>query len=236
MLRLRLAPDVHACTSEDGAVLLDLNRDAYIGISAEQSHALASLVADWPATPNAGIRVDPPEAEAFAGSLLKRGLLAVDRPEAATPGRTAAAPDKELMPWDQMRWRHVRLRHVPVFLRSLLRALVIVHLYGLPHAVRRVRARRRMRGDSRASPSGETLRELISSYFHIRTLFFAPRGRCLLDSVVLMAFLEHFGVFPDWVLGVHIKPFAAHSWVQLDAAAMNGTAGYLRTYKPILTV
>jgi hypothetical protein len=238
MLRFCLAPDVHACTSEEGGILLDLNRDAYIGLTAEQSHALASLVADWPATASAStdIQIDPFEAEAFAVSLMKRGLLAFDQPAAGTPRRTTAIPSEELMPWNQMRWQHIRLHHIPVFLCSLLNALVILNIYGLPHATRRARAHRKARSDSRAPLSSDALRALISSYFHIRTLFFAPRGRCLLDSIVLMGFLKHFGVFPDWVVGVQIKPFSAHSWVQLDAAVLNGTASYVRAYKPILIV
>jgi hypothetical protein len=228
----RLAPDVYACASEEGAVLLDLNRDAYLGLSAEQSHALSHLVSDWPRAANTTLHVDPAEAEAFARSLAERGLL-VTHTAASLSTHHPAIPTDELMPWGQMRWRHMRLHNVLVFLGSLLTALWILHGHGLPYAVRRARARK---PPQTANLSVETLRQLISSYFHTRLLFFAPRGQCLLDSIVLVEFLRHYGVDAEWVIGVRIKPFSAHSWVQLGSGVMNGTAGYVRAYQPILTV
>src|SRR5688572_8908750 len=48
MTHLWLAPGVFARANDDGAVLLDVRRDLYLGLDAQQAHALAWHVADWP--------------------------------------------------------------------------------------------------------------------------------------------------------------------------------------------
>ena len=43
-----LAPHVYPCVTEDHVVLLDLDRDKYIGVAREQMSALAQTVKGWP--------------------------------------------------------------------------------------------------------------------------------------------------------------------------------------------
>jgi hypothetical protein len=89
---------------------------------------------------------------------------------------------------------------------------------------------------SSAAFNVDSARELLSVYTYIRMFVFARRGRCLLDSVVLLEFMASYNVFPRWVIGVQVRPFAAHSWVQNEHRVLNGTTSFVRTYRPILTV
>jgi hypothetical protein len=228
----RLAPRVHVCASEDGAVLLDLTRDAYVGFSAEQSSALSSFVADWP-KPDVPMPVSTAEAEAFVAKMIGRGLLVknegveVDCAHAVLP-----QPTHELMPLGEMRWSDVHLTHLLRFLRALTVAWAILRFAGLPAAVQRV-------SHVRPEVTGielRSLRQLLSSYCHLRLFFFRQRGRCLLDTVVLLEFLQQFRVYPPWVIGAQIRPFAAHSWLQIDSAVLNGTAEYVSQYRRLLAI
>jgi hypothetical protein len=133
-----------------------------------------------------------------------------------------------------MRIEHLRLHHVLIFLRAVLIALFTLRARSLLHAV--LRGERRHARTAGAVFHLEKARELLSVYTLIRLFVFSRRGRCLLDSVVLMEFLAAYGVHPRWVLGVNVRPFAAHSWVQHEGWVLNGTVGFVRTYRPILVV
>jgi hypothetical protein len=44
-----LSPHVYLCITDDHAVLLDLQRDKYVGVGRAQMNALAARVLGWPA-------------------------------------------------------------------------------------------------------------------------------------------------------------------------------------------
>lgn len=70
----------------------------------------------------------------------------------------------------------------------------------------------------------------------MRPLVITSHDKCLHDSLTLVHFLasEHF--YPQWVIGVRTRPFAAHSWVQAGPLVLNDVHEYVRGFTPILVV
>jgi hypothetical protein len=230
MRSYKLSAHTHVCVTTKGAVFLDLKQSTYIGLDPVQSRALSAMVEGWPLF-NDG---DPVGAVGyrFAESLVSRGLLVHAREQ----GRTASPPlvpqpDAELIAWDEMPSRLVRPHHVLSFLRASLAALFLTRCRSFDAIAARIRHRRRRRGQVFTTAQA---RELVSAYHYVRTWAFARAGRCLLDSLALMEFLSLYGVHPFWVVGVQVRPFSAHSWVQYDRWVLNGSPAFVRDYTPIL--
>jgi hypothetical protein len=59
---------------------------------------------------------------------------------------------------------------------------------------------------------------------------------CLFDSLALIEFLAHHGLFPTWVFGVTSDPFLAHCWVQEGDTLMNDTVEHVGPFVPLMTV
>jgi hypothetical protein len=58
-------------------------------------------------------------------------------------------------------------------------------------------------------------------------------GRCLPNSLLLIAFLRRHQIPADLVLGVHTFPFEAHSWVEYRGVVLNDSIEHVRWYTPI---
>jgi Transglutaminase-like superfamily len=231
----QLADDTYACVTASSAVLLDLRADAYFGLDAQQSQALAGLVEGWPEPPHPHPAIAG--AQQFARSLCERGLLCE-----APAGQPARPPlletcSDELIAWDEMARFRTTAGHVFSFIRAVLEALILLNGLSLRTAVRYCEKQRRRRMRSAGTRLDmDAARRLLSAYTHLRTIFFVRRGHCLLDSVALLRFLSYYGFYPRWVLGVKQRPFAAHSWVQHEQWVLNGTPVFVRMYRPILVV
>lgn len=245
MFPYRLAPSVYACASDAGAVLLNLQNDAYMGIDAVQSYALSRVVANWPSSQDSNghsMRPSPAptlaEAVALAQILCESGLLIESRVSNSTMqvAPPVAEIESELIAWEHMSWRDIRSSHVLHFIGSLLTAMILLRSRKFAAVVERARARKRRYASTCVPMHAPTVRTLLSAFFHIRAFFYAPKNRCLLDSLALLEFLARYRQFPQWVIGVQIAPFGSHSWVQHDEFVLNGTTAYVRAYTPILSV
>jgi hypothetical protein len=97
--------------------------------------------------------------------------------------------------------------------------------------------RRKSRGAHMSLPEEEErIRVLVRRFRRLRTLIYTNKNQCLYDSLVLLEFLHRYGLHPTWVLGVHTRPFAAHSWLQHRSLVLNESPDLAREYTPILTV
>jgi hypothetical protein len=76
----------------------------------------------------------------------------------------------------------------------------------------------------------------IASFFRLRSVCYTARRRCLFDSLVLTAYLTREMVPCTFVIGVAIKPFLAHAWVQIGESVLNDTAEHAQDFRPILTI
>lgn len=111
--------------------------------------------------------------------------------------------------------------------------------WGLRHrsllANARQVAERRERLQNADDASGH-IANVVSTYLRLRPLLFTARDRCLYDSLTLVTFLAAERISAHWVIGVRIRPFAAHSWVQHDDVVLNDQHERVRAYRPILVI
>jgi hypothetical protein len=82
----------------------------------------------------------------------------------------------------------------------------------------------------------DEVRRLVAAFSCLRLFFYTPRERCLFDSLVLTRFLIGYGVAPSLVIGVTMRPFHAHCWVQFGDAVLVGELDFIRRYGPILVI
>lgn len=240
MQRYVLGPHVRACVSDDGAVLMDLEQGTYIGFDPDQVRLICSLVDGLTADVSS---VEPSAAaRALVKSLDERGLvaeadIAIQSQPLSFPERAPTSvrtPHSELVAWDETLERRIRISNVVAFVGALSTAFVLMRFCSFWRIVRRVTTRRGTAESAGTTFDCSRARELISAYVHIRLFVFAPKARCLLDSLTMLEYLASYGLYPDWVIGVQINPFASHSWLQYDGFVLNGTPHYVRAYMPIL--
>lgn len=235
---LRLASHVHACHSDGQVILLDLRRDKYLGVGGAHIQALAGAIDGWP---RGSVVEDVPVSCAHLGvltkSLLLQGLL-TDQPPgrerlpAASVPQAIATLDAE----DAAQGTHINPRRLFWFLQSVAAAAVSLRCRSLLAVVRAVAARRARLAGSADSLALDAARDAVAAYEKLRPLVFTSRDKCLFDSLALVNFLAHEGIFPRWVIGVKTGPFGAHSWVQSEGIVLNDLHERVRKFTPILVV
>jgi hypothetical protein len=213
-----LPEGVHFCSRPGGGVFLDIRRDRYFGLSEASARRLTDA--------DCGYSVE-------VASLVSRGLLKEGE------GRPVAAPvvvpvDFALCDPDEFLQMTITARHGLAFVRAFVTAAWLARWCSLDCIVKRVT--RIAPRDCRQPGSLDLLRVLMGVFFRLRPLAYTKKNRCLLDSLVLIEFLTHFGFRPNFVIGVKPQPFAAHSWVQYDRYVLNGTVECVRAFTPILVI
>jgi len=84
-------------------------------------------------------------------------------------------------------------------------------------------------------PSREQLCDICSSFYWSQRLI-SSGVKCLRRSVALAGFLSRRGIECSLVIGVRMRPFAAHAWVQHGDIVLNESLDEARRYTPILVV
>jgi hypothetical protein len=76
----------------------------------------------------------------------------------------------------------------------------------------------------------------VAAAYRESALIASPRDRCLADSLAASSALLAAGVSCDLVLAVKLRPFQAHSWVQVGDIVVNDDLETVRLFTPILVV
>lgn len=226
MTRYYLPPHVYLCRRGDAFVFLDLKSDDYTLVN---GRAAATL---WASIEGAD---DPTEETDALAELLRAGLLTTDHlaGKDALPTfvdvATDCLVDNEILPSTQ-----ASVRHVWNFLVAYTTATIRLRCTRLENTVGRVQARKQQRGSTKQmNPSA--VRELTAIFQKVRLLF--PRDHvCLYDSLALIEFLAKYGIYPDWVFGIKLEPWAAHCWVQQGKFLFNESADEAVTYSPVMSI
>jgi hypothetical protein len=228
-------------------VLLDLQRDKYVGVDREQMASLAERVKGWPwsgvpaLAGSAGgdeARTPNPRGEAVLGKMLAAGMLTTD-PAIGKEAKPVQMPRAEaaLVQEDLESRPEVTSRHVLRFLRATTITALALRLRSIESVIASLSARKAAAsGQSGRAVDLNTARAAVAAFIRLRPLLFGAQDACLFDSLALMRFLSYYGVFPTCVIGVQTGPFGAHCWVQHEAVVFNDAPEYVRRYTPILTV
>jgi transglutaminase superfamily protein len=236
-----LAPHVYPCVTDDHVVLLDLQRDKYVGVAREQMASLAERVKGWPlgrapesAAPAGEIRTPNARADNVVGKMLAAGMLTTD-PAVGKEATPVEMPRAEiaLIEEDLETRPAVRSTHVTRFLRACALTSLSMKLRSMEAVIASVERRR---AAGRAACDLDVARPAVAAFIRLRPLLFRAQDACLFDSLALMRYLSYYGVFPTCVLGVQTGPFAAHCWVQHQGIVFNDAPEYVRRFTPILAV
>lgn len=219
-MTIGLQPGVTFCEVGERIIFLDIRADRYFGLGTTAEAAFRRSVAGPPVTED-----DPATAR-----LLASGLLVNGAPSAPRACVIPAVASESLLDLDRP------ATGMPSLLGAcgaLIRAHLALRWIGLAAALDGVTAHRaRQRPVGRAS---ERLSE-VAAAFDLTTRLTRSHDRCLVRSIAIMHRLASLGVVAELVIGVRLRPFAAHSWVQQGPRLVSDRLDQVRSYTPILVL
>jgi hypothetical protein len=233
MSRYFLSAHSFVCMAGDHAVFLNLERDKYTALEPADARALAGVVRGWP---QPAFPLESQRGLALARTLLREGLLTADErlgkqvTDIPIPRVTTTIDDVKAQ------FPRVDRRDCFSFIRAWLLTTLMLKVLPLRVLVQRVRNRKARCVASARTPDVHELHRLMTVYFILRPNFFSAKDACLRDSLTFVEFLARYDIYPTWVFGVKMEPFAAHSWVQLECMVLNDFIPVVARFTPILAV
>jgi hypothetical protein len=213
-----LRSGISFCRIGDRFLFLDLARDRYFALADAADRAFAALLAG-----DQSGRDD-------AARLVAQGLL-VETPSAERP--LPVRPPKEAVSSLLDLAGAASRGGGAAALARRLAASAELRATSLAGALSRL-ARRKERGACKAGAVADPLP--VARAFAAAALIVPARDRCLATSLALAHRLVSLGHAPELVLGVKLRPFQAHCWVQLGAVLPGDRVDVVRNFTPILTV
>ena len=232
-----LGRNVFLCVCGQDFVLLDLARDKYLALEMPHASGLSTLVRGWPAARTQTPAATPEDSGSMAKALLDRGLLTLDLATGkdATPIELPT-PTEEITADGAGERPAIRASEVASFMIACVTGRFLRGRRSVEHIVERVRRRRDEAGFVAHEFDVQLARRLIAAFDSMRSLFFSTHNLCLLESIVLLELLSRYSLYPNWVFGVQVRPFAAHCWLQHDDLVLNDTLDHVTRYTPIMVV
>jgi Transglutaminase-like superfamily len=231
-----LSAHAYACEFEDGAIILDLCSDTYVGIHAQYLPGIRACVENWPESECAN-REGGGGGTAASGALIddlrkRRILTNLPTSRQLSPG---ACPTMALTVMNPAETRPpIPIRHVVQFAIAFLAVLLCLRRKKLPVLVDWIRGRQ-FSIHREHSGAREDLLARLRSFLWLRTWCYTAQRRCLFDSLVLSVYLTR-GMTPcTFVIAVATKPFLAHAWVQIGELVLNDTAERVQDFTPMLS-
>lgn len=226
-----LPPHVHFCQRGDAFVFLDLKQDDYTLVNGAAAAALRILTLQ----PADSLSCSERNLHDDLCELLKGGLLITERDAGKTvaPTQTDVAVEF-LVERESLRDVNVTPSQVVAFVTACTAAKMSLRWRKIEDTVMSV-ARRKQRHASRHPFDEQRARRLTAVFLKLRS-FFPANYLCLFDSLALLEFLAKYHVFPDWVFGVRLEPWAAHCWVQHGYCTFNEDPEEAANYTPIMTI
>jgi len=239
MARYLLSAHCYVCIADEYAVFLDLRKDRYSALEPGEARALTGVVEGW--------ITDDPERDVLQGAptksrdelirtLIGERLVTDDEfaGKAAIPVSLSRAETTLERPPDQIPC--VDRGHFAHFTAAWLTATAMLRIVPLWLTVERVRRRKARQSPERRTFDVNRVGHLMTAYSVLRPNFFSRMNACLRDSLTVVEFLARYDVFPTWVFGVRMEPFAAHSWVQEGTIVLNDTVKHVNTFIPIMAI
>jgi Transglutaminase-like superfamily len=227
----------YCCEFDDGAIILDLRSDTYLGIDAPHLPNLRARIGNWPDSGRGDREIECPsisESESLIADLFNRGIL-TSVPTHRQPS-PAANPSTALTVVSRAQARRrIPLTHVAQFSIAFLVVALRLRVNKLAALLDWLRQRQSAVRRGRAVTQ-ENLVGRLASFLWLRTWCYTAQRRCLFDSLVLSVYLTR-GMIPcTFAIGVSTKPFLAHAWVQIGESVLNDTAEHAQDFKPILNI
>lgn len=220
-MSIGLRSGVSFCEASGHLVFLDLHVDRYFGLVGAAEAAFRRLVRGG----GRSVRCTPIE------EMIACGLL-VDGPDVRLPAPCTAPPTPRTTLLDR-RLPSVPPTAIALAALGIMRARVQLRRAGLAAALGAASARKTRVPERTATPdaigsSAATFRQC--------SLFTRSHDQCLVRSLALVCWLADRGEAAELVVGVRVRPFSAHAWVQKDDLLLNERCDGVRAYTPILVI
>lgn len=232
--RYFLAKYMYMCLIDGQIAILDLRRDKYLALDSDASSLLHPHIGFL--TSQGGLLPNGREPRLYdaLSRLSANGILCSTQsgPSMAATRRPLYRPEDEIRPQPPYR-EHVGTHHVLRYISSVLNAKLALRTRSLFRIVLSEQRKISSRASVRATFDAARVSRLCSVYSQLRVIATGPR-QCLFDSLALKLFLAKYGVFPDWIFGVRLNPFAAHCWLQHGDILVNDSLDSVRQFTPIM--
>jgi hypothetical protein len=210
------------CIAGRRAAFLDLPANRYFCLPPAADAAFRALVA--------GDGVSAEHAAAL-DALVHDRLIERSATAARPVACSVAAPQSE---FHGTAGALARLRHLPGAIAAIAGATAGVRARRLPSLLDAL-ARSKVAGAPGARCGGPMPDALVAA-FDMSAMLFGRHDQCLARSIALAGALLRAGVVPQLVLGVMMRPFAAHCWVQVDTMVLGDRVETVYPFTPILAV
>jgi len=232
--RWRLADHVRACVVDGQVILMDLNRNRYLGVGGSRMRALAQLIDGWPdPDPQTQSPITATDADRLIAPLLTQGLLTRD-PASVIPSTPLTVPIRSLDAEHRTPRPGTGWRRTARLLRSAVVSALWLRRRSLADIAASLAARRTRMDGHHDHAQPKALEDAVAVFVQCRPFLFTAHDRCLHDSLTLVHFLAGEGLSATWVIGVRTRPFGAHAWAQHGAVVLNDQHEHVRRYRPIL--
>jgi len=222
-MTLQLRADTYFCIANHRVALLDLKADRYFCLPLTADIAFQKLAS--------GQHMDGADLEALE-PFVRNGLLQ-DGPDGVTEPRRPplVAPISSAV--DAVS-SHGGILPMVEAVAIRLRASKSLKRRSL-HAVITDIRQRKATSASETRLSYDMIGPSLAAFLQTRRLM-PTHDRCLPWSIAMADYLSRRRCFPDLVIGVKMKPFAAHAWVQLEGRVLSDRLDEVLPYTPILVV
>lgn len=218
-----LRPGLSFCLIGGDAVFLDLVGDRYFGLTTQMGRCFARLVNRT--APEAG-------DDRLIVRLVGDGILApVGRDEAPVPCARLAIGTSVLDEVGDLPWS---LSQSLRALGGLARAKLALRMGSLAQVLGALAARKAALADRRPPTTADLLQVAVA--FEGSALAVSPLDACLPRSIAIARWLLGRRQPATLVLGVKLRPFQAHCWVQCGDRLVSDRVDSVRSFTPILVV
>ena len=217
----------------ESVVLLDLRANEYLMLPPTESAALAGLVNNWPVS--AVSRQGPTDVERnFSRELYIAGILTTEPVETGETRDDTQLACEYLASEDEIeRHQTITIHHVVNFVYACVKAAVAVRFGSLQTLAQWVASNRSRAAVANNVAGSEAILEVVDVFSRLRPFVFTAKKRCLFHSLALLAFLSRYRIVPEWVIGVKISPWGAHSWLVSGNKVLDSTPEKICEYTPI---
>lgn len=216
-----LRSGVSFCEVGDRLLFLDVPADRYFCLSESAEREFQLLL-------KTGALI----SDGAVVRMLQTGMLVeVEGESLPLPCRAPLAPSDSLL---DLQLPKPRASMQLGALQGLMAARLSVRLQPLQRVLEQLpvrKARVRLNQADRA----DVMREVAAAFDWTRTMM-RSHDQCLPRSLAVAQRLASLGVEADFVMGVSLNPFAAHSWVQCGASLVNDRVDAVRHFTPILCI
>jgi hypothetical protein len=218
-----LRAGISFCDVSDRLLFLDVVADRYFCLGEKAERAFRSLIDRND--------LDPDDQRMLEGLRTSGILTPTDGPDVPAAFSFIGNPTASLLDQPQPR---ISIRQVAAALSTLTVTRLSLRFGRLDAALCKL-AEAKPPASAVPVLSAERMQE-VATVFERTARIVRSHDQCLSRSIAVARRCSALGLSADLVIGVRLRPFAAHSWVQAGDWLVNDRIDTVRTYTPILSV